>query len=69
VITALDTKTFVLSEDIIQQRVGDRTATYHRLLGGLFFLDDAGQEVLQSFKQKTLVPEAVLRGQASNRQE
>lgn len=68
-ITALDTKTFALSEDIIQQRVGDRTATYHRLLGGLFFLDDAGQEVLQSFKQKTLVPEAVLRGQASNRQE
>ncbi|MFO7527495.1 MAG: radical SAM protein [Marinobacter sp.] len=68
-ITAVDTKTFTLSDDIIQQRVGDKTATYHRLLGGLFFLDDAGQEVLQSFKHKKAVPEAVLRGQASNRQE
>lgn len=68
-ITAVETKTFTLSKDIIQQRVGDRTVTYHRLLGGLFFLDDAGQEVLQSFKQKKAVPESVLQGQANNRQE
>ncbi|MDC0661372.1 radical SAM/SPASM domain-containing protein [Marinobacter sp. SS21] len=68
-ITAVETKTFTLSEDIIQQRVGDRTATYHRLLGGLFFLDGAGQEVLQSFKQNRAVPESVLQGQAKNRTE
>lgn len=68
-ITAVEKKTFILSKDIVQQRVGDRTVTYHRLFGGLFFLDDAGQEVLQSFKKNKSVPESVLKGEAKNREE
>ncbi|BES73120.1 thioether cross-link-forming SCIFF peptide maturase [Marinobacter nanhaiticus D15-8W] len=68
-IGAVEKRTFTLSKDIIQQRVGTRTATYHRLLGGLFFLDDAGQEVLQTFKQDRDVPDSVLQGQAKDRKE
>ncbi|MCY0965906.1 radical SAM/SPASM domain-containing protein [Parathalassolituus penaei] len=68
-VTAVETKKFSLSKNTIQQRVGGRTATYHRLLGGLFFLDDAGQEVLQSFKKNKTVPEHVLQGQANTREE
>lgn len=60
-------KNFVLSGDIVQRRVNDRTAVYHRLHGGLFFIDDAGRELMRSFMTQKIVSDSVLNGDASNR--
>lgn len=60
-------KNFVLSGDIVQRRVNDRTAVYHRLHGGLFFIDDAGRELMRSFMAQKNVSDSVLNGEASNR--
>ncbi|MCE8021074.1 radical SAM protein [Halomonas sp. MCCC 1A11036] len=65
--TAVETEAYVLSKDVVQTRVGERFATYHRRLGGLFFLDDAAQEQLLSFQQPRQVPISTLSGDADNR--
>lgn len=68
-LTAEKTKNLVLSNDIVQRRVKNRTATYHRLLGGLFFLDDAAQDLLMSFKKATPVSARILSGDVRSRRE
>lgn len=68
-INAVEAQIFTLSKDIIQRRVGDRTATYHRLLGGLFLLDDDGQKLAQSFKQGQPVPDHLFTEEARTREE
>lgn len=65
--TAVETEAYVLSKDVVQARVGERFATYHRLLGGLFFLDDAAQEQLRNFQQPRQVPVSILSSDADNR--
>lgn len=67
--TAVATKQFKISQDIVQRPVGERMAIYHRLLGGLFLLDAAGQKVLESFKYYASVSESVLAGAPKNRKE
>lgn len=68
-INAVETQTFTLSKDTVQKRIGDRTATYHRLLGGLFLLDDAGQNILQSFKDGKSVSSHLFTEGARDREE
>ncbi|GAA3938661.1 radical SAM/SPASM domain-containing protein [Litoribacillus peritrichatus] len=63
------TRNFILSNDIVQHRVGNRTAAYNRLLGGLFFLDDAANDLLMEFKRSLPVPERVLGNEARTRKE
>lgn len=66
-ITAVETEAYVLSKDVVQRRVGNHIATYHRLLGGLFFLDGAAQDELRNFRQPRQVPSKILFGEADNR--
>ena len=66
---AVTKKQFKISQDVVQRPVGNRMAIYHRLLGGLFLLDKAGQNVLESFKHKRHVPESVVKGAPNNRKE
>ncbi|MCW3480878.1 radical SAM protein [Neisseriaceae bacterium JH1-16] len=63
----METESYVLSEHVVQSRVGDRLATYHRHLGGLFFLDEAAQAVLDSFKRPRFLPADILAGEVDNR--
>lgn len=65
----LDTEFYVVSDDVIQNRVGDRYATYHRLLGGLFFLDDAGQELLETYRKQRPIQATILTDEAQTREE
>ncbi|NKQ13300.1 hypothetical protein [Pseudomonas sp. SST3] len=65
----LDTEFYVVSDDVIQNRVGDRYATYHRLLGGLFFLDDTGQELLETYRKQRPIQAKILTGEAQTREE
>jgi uncharacterized protein len=64
----LETELFVLSGDVVQSKVGDRFATYHRFLGGLFFLDDAGQELLNAFQKPQPVLTSILSGEVETRE-
>lgn len=64
-----DTDSYILSADVVQNRVGDRFATYHRLLGGLFFLDRCGQDLLEAYREPKPVRTALLSGEAQTREE
>jgi uncharacterized protein len=67
--TVVNKDTYVLSSDVIQTQVGQRLAVYHRHLGGLFFLDTAGAQVLQSFIRPQLLDPELLESEAETRQE
>ncbi len=64
---SFESEPFVLSQDIVQTKVDQHFATYHRLLGGLFFLDEAGQELLNTYRKPRNVPASVLSGEAGTR--
>src|SRR5690606_25147526 len=66
-LNSVKSELFVLSEDVVQTRVDERFATYHRLLGGLFFLDEAGQKLLEAYREPRPVPVNVLSGEAVTR--
>ncbi|MGZ0701538.1 radical SAM protein [Pseudomonas piscis] len=66
--TVVREEAYVLSSDVIQTQVGERLAVYHRHLGGLFFLDAAGAQVLQGFVRPQLLPEDILDSEAQTRQ-
>jgi uncharacterized protein len=66
-LSSFESEPFVLSENIIQTKVDQHFATYHRLLGGLFFLDEAGQELLNTYRKPRNVPASVLSGEAVTR--
>lgn len=65
--TATEAEAYVLSKDVIQSRVGDHLATYHRQLGGLFFLDEPAQAVFESFKHPRQLPTDILTFDADSR--
>ena len=64
---SFESEPFILSENIVQTKVDQHFATYHRLLGGLFFLDEAGQELLNTYRKPRNVPASLLSGEASTR--
>lgn len=65
--TLVETERYVLSPDAVQLEVGDRTAVYHRQLGGLFMLDAAGRRMLQRFEQPQPVHKDILETEADTR--
>lgn len=61
--------TYVLSNELIQLSANDRTAVYHRLLGGLSLLNDNSLATLMSFEFGRSIPETLLSSEAGDRAE
>src|SRR6266568_6590979 len=59
---------FILSNDVVEVGVGERTAVYHRQLGALCFLDTAAREVLNGFREAWTLPHDWLEGDAPTRE-
>ena len=58
----------VLSNDVVERKVGSRTAVYHRRLGGLCLLDEDALTLLRSFREGRDVPAHWFDGEAESRE-
>jgi len=58
----------VLSNDVVERKVGSRTAIYHRRLGGLCLLDEDALAMLRSFKGGRDIPAHWLDADAVSRE-
>jgi uncharacterized protein len=56
----MNAQKYILSPDAVNFPVGDRTALYHRQLGGLCFLDADANGILGQFSQPTEIAASVL---------